>query len=107
VIVNAAGTRSGPSTRVISASSRLAPEQLRPSLDPSAKSYTHRVSVMAVTRGDVVLRMDKLGGVGVDGRDAEVLSGGHAVVAVADRVPVADPVRRAVSGGGPGPTAGG
>src|SRR5205823_5157917 len=43
VIVNPAGTRSAPSTRVISATfAPLPPNSSRMSLEPSVKSYTHR-----------------------------------------------------------------
>ena len=42
VIVNPAGTRSAPSTRVISATlAPLPPSSSRMSFEPSAKSYTH------------------------------------------------------------------
>ena len=51
VIVNPAGTRSVPSTRVISATfAPLPPSSSRMSLEPSAKSYTHLCSgIAAVT----------------------------------------------------------
>ena len=48
VIVNPAGTRSGPSTRVISATfAPLPPSSSRMSFEPSAKSYTHLWSDIA------------------------------------------------------------
>jgi hypothetical protein len=51
LIVKPAGTRSGPSTRVISATlAPLPPSSSRISLEPSAKSMTHRVATEASRR---------------------------------------------------------
>ena len=51
VIVNPAGTRSAPSTRVISATfAPFPPSSSRMSFEPSAKSYTHLCSGIAAAR---------------------------------------------------------
>ena len=51
VMVKPAGTRSGPRTRVISATfAPLPPRSSRMSLDPSAKSYTHFVTERSYPR---------------------------------------------------------
>ena len=58
VIVNPDGTRSGPSTRVISATlAPLPPSSSRMSLEPSAKSYTHFDMQRHPTGGLVTCRL--------------------------------------------------